>query len=178
MNTILFALGSLQDEIDRVYALDVDAFRDCINALSLTDLVFLWKAVGHEALGRRLSEEIDPEVVSQVLERLPYSTKAESLKYMSNEQRLLVVETWSLQKNHDELRKLGNWQRSQEIEWHLGIADRYIKSSRLPMDRCASCGNCYDYWQSIDILDCMRHSSCEACLQEDGVCLHCDPSFG
>jgi hypothetical protein len=173
-----------QGVIDRICALQVDAFKHYTDALSLTDLIFLWKAVGHEPLGRRFSEEIDPEVVSQVLECLPYSVKAESLKCMSNRQRRHVMQNWSRQKTLDECKRLDEWQRLMDTLWEGGIPDKRIMTGPLPdhyprgMERCASCDKSYLYWESIIVLDCMRDSSCEACLQEDGICLDCDPGFG
>lgn len=181
MSTIMHIVCSLEGEIRRIYELDVFDFRQYIGAITPDNLVLLWESVAHYGLRRRLFEEIDPQIVSMALKRLPYNSKADSLKYMPNEQRRLIAEAWSLRERHTELVSLDEWQHVEDSNWPDEIADiRIMTGGQLPehyppgMDQCASCGNPYRIWESITILDCRRHSYCEACNTHEGACRDCD----
>jgi hypothetical protein len=164
----------------RVSCLDVDAFREVIGTMSLYDLGCLLSTVNSCGLRYRLFKEINPAEGSELLDRLPYSWKAESLKYMPNEQRRQIVQTWSQQKTLDELDRLKEWQNREDFQWPNGLADTRVVTGRLPdhyprnMDECAVCRKSYLMWESIGFLSCGRHSRCVACNIDEGYCCDCD----
>lgn len=182
MSTIFQLFSELDEEIHQLYALEDVALRERINDLSLQEIVSLWK-VDSPRLTNMLSNEIDHEVVSRVLEQLSYCLKAESLNEMSNERRQLIVGHWPLRKQYVELHRLALWQRIKNTMYPDGpggFASIHIKMpkrmSHRDIDKCDFCSYPYRVWETFGILHCRRHSACGACLQqqEGGLCYDCD----
>ena len=182
-SAIMLIVRTFEAESKRISKLDVGELREYIGDISPSDLATLWKlAEGMlNDLDRRLFEDIDLHIVSEAMSLLPLDSQVVSLKYMRNEQRRHIVDTWSLQRKTDVLTWLEGWQDNEDEEWTDRIADVRVMTGRpLPehyppgMSACAFCGNQHSVWDSIIVLDCRTHSYCERCDTEEGHCSECD----
>ncbi|USP82171.1 Indole-diterpene biosynthesis protein [Curvularia clavata] len=166
----------------RVRALDAYALKTYLGPIQPHTLSELWMETDDLDFNLKLCDEIDYTIVSEALEELNilnYDLKAELLKYMSNERRKLIVETWSWQQMLDELSKLDEWQRNDDHNWPNGIADRRVKTGQLPqhyqpiMNECVVCKRLHSNWETIYGFNCNMHSGCETHAMEDTYCNIC-----
>jgi hypothetical protein len=172
MSTYLSTLRTFKAETNRISGVPDAEFKQFIGTISDIcpgELGLLWRVLNDHVQQCMLFEELSPAVVSDALECMPDDLKTQALIDMSTERRLSIVETWSPQKQQDELKDLDYQRQIEEYSQGGTFPFTFVMTGQVPsnypssMGNCVFCGNSYRIWESIFTFSCQTHSSCKAC---------------
>jgi hypothetical protein len=182
MSLILRHIRRLDTEILRISNMGDDEFREYFRRTSSSDLGRIWAVVsnisfelgpfelGPFELGRRFPETFYHSDVSEALEDLDLASRAKALKYMSNQQRRLIMGKWFQDGRRNLVDQFIQWQDKEDTEWPDDMADQRVMTGQsLPgqyppvMNQCYRCRRPYPLWNIIVILNCRSHSCCKQC---------------
>jgi hypothetical protein len=114
-----------------------------------------------------------PNLAARILKGFDIHTQVECLYEIKESQRHLIASNLSEEKREIMLKGL------EMLNWPGRMLPMLVMTGEIPahypstMKVCAVCANGYFAWDSIIAADCGKHSFCEECEPEEGICPKC-----
>jgi hypothetical protein len=179
MSYLPMLLDFLKIEVN--YLIDnPQAFTRLILSRTVTNISMLFRAP-NQLLRIKVLNLISPNLAARILKNFDIHTRVEYLYQIKESQRHLIASNFSEEKRETMLKGLEYWQLLEMLDWSGAgntlpilvltgeIPAHYPRTMRI----CAVCARGYIVWDSIIAADCGKHSFCEGCEPEEGICPKC-----